>query len=55
MSLTDADIAYLKDAPVTELQEELRYANPDDFEYRRALCDEIIKRAKTRRDDNDRL
>jgi hypothetical protein len=43
--LTDADIAFIKDAPMSELREELRYATLDK-EYSQALAAEILRRAK---------
>lgn len=48
MTLTDSDIAYIKDAPLADLREELYYAKGRDEEYAAALAKEILRRSGER-------
>lgn len=42
--LTDADVAFIKDASLSQLREELYYATGSDVEYAAALAKQILVR-----------
>lgn len=44
--LTDADVAFIKDAALSDLREELYYATGRDEVYAAALAKEIVRRTQ---------